>query len=727
MGAGASVSSANQISNQISHTLSTQILPTLSTVGAGIGAVSLGIASASHLALTQAVRKSISLAKRYASTQHPWSAHDFRESDLFKVPQPHLAIVCLLAELSSLVYLGPSEWRAAPTTNPTVNTVKQMPHAIAHLSMPLRFKLGDLYQRDLLKVPSGYNLKPIQDPHVMNQSSTRTAATTDRLCIVNGVFRSSSGRLSGMLMELEPKDVAATSHQSLTTRSLVLVFCGSQALSDTFNNSQCMFGSDPTNGAGQVHSGFAAAYNEIRIAFMHQIRTLFLDDQTGTHGVRKLYIGGHSLGGVFATFVAKDMCTNMPMALDELVVCTFGTPKIGDQTFQHEFNASVRGRGNQTHCYRFVHGNDVVPSIPPAFSGYVHVGQEIYLDEDGMWWKQNGGGGVESNGGDSHGGNERNDSVGGGNNNNGIRFEQDILMGEIVTSDIDEDPLEPFAAPRATVVVDPTTITTTSSASSSSSSSIVVQGTRTSDRLERFVDAMKAKPIDDHRVLCYVEHVTLLLLHQEISEKRLNALYETARGWVVEEEQEKDTDRSRLQTKLELLWQDELIMEQNNNQRTALGAVTVEALTSFFINERNAKGINNVWRFGDALLCGWKCWYDSNKTRRATTRRFIIRNEMFLSHTHMTNEICAWKDALPLLIAMQEKERRGGETKETATAVSGGGGGGGGDSDSDTRDVVKSTREAELLKQMKGMGFARVFDGLGRQELLLWDLLMDSQ
>jgi hypothetical protein len=49
---------------------------------------------------------------------------------------------------------------------------------------------------------------------------------------------------------------------------------------------------------------------------------------------------------------------------------------------------------------------------------------------------------------------------------------------------------------------------------------------------------MKATPIDDHRVLCYVEHVTLLLLHQEISEKRLNALYATARGWVVEEEQE---------------------------------------------------------------------------------------------------------------------------------------------------------------------------------------------
>ena len=118
-------------------------------------------------------------------------------------------------------------------------------------------------------------------------------------------------------MELAPKDVAATSHP---TKSLVLVFCGSQALSDTFNNGQCMFGPDPTNGAGQVHSGFAAAYQEIRIAFMHQIRTLF----TGTHSARKLLIAGHSLGGVFATFVAKDMCTNMPMALDELVVCTFG-------------------------------------------------------------------------------------------------------------------------------------------------------------------------------------------------------------------------------------------------------------------------------------------------------------------------------------------------------------------------------------------------------------------
>jgi hypothetical protein len=55
---------------------------------------------------------------------------------------------------------------------------------------------------------------------------------------------------------------------------------------------------------------------------------------------------------------------------------TFGSPKVGDRDFEQVFE--VKG----LPVYRFVHGFDLVTTIPPDECGYVHVGSIITIQED---------------------------------------------------------------------------------------------------------------------------------------------------------------------------------------------------------------------------------------------------------------------------------------------------------------------------------------------------------
>ena len=53
---------------------------------------------------------------------------------------------------------------------------------------------------------------------------------------------------------------------------------------------------------------------------------------------------------------------------------TFGSPRVGCRRYIR--HAEV------TH-YRWVHNNDVVTRVPPAWMGYRHCGNEVYLDRFG--------------------------------------------------------------------------------------------------------------------------------------------------------------------------------------------------------------------------------------------------------------------------------------------------------------------------------------------------------
>jgi hypothetical protein len=111
-------------------------------------------------------------------------------------------------------------------------------------------------------------------------------------------------------------------------------------------------------GGGEVHEGFFKAFNlfwEIHGAeILHQI------------GDRALCLTGHSLGGALATLAAAHL--ERVSAL-----YTFGSPAVGNEKFGHVF----RQRG--LPMFRFVHGLDLVTTVPLSQMGYQPVGRLVHL------------------------------------------------------------------------------------------------------------------------------------------------------------------------------------------------------------------------------------------------------------------------------------------------------------------------------------------------------------
>ena len=54
---------------------------------------------------------------------------------------------------------------------------------------------------------------------------------------------------------------------------------------------------------------------------------------------------------------------------------TFGSPRVGDKRYVN-FIALQH--------YRFVNNNDIVTRVPPAWMGYRHTGDEVYIDHRGQ-------------------------------------------------------------------------------------------------------------------------------------------------------------------------------------------------------------------------------------------------------------------------------------------------------------------------------------------------------
>lgn len=113
---------------------------------------------------------------------------------------------------------------------------------------------------------------------------------------------------------------------------------------------------------GKVHGGFQQEVNDL---WMDILAELEHNDQLK---VRKdVYITGHSLGAAMATIAATRY---QP---EELF--TFGSPRVGG----HKFIRNIK-------CphLRFMNNNDIVCRIPPAWLGFVHHGEMIYFNADGV-------------------------------------------------------------------------------------------------------------------------------------------------------------------------------------------------------------------------------------------------------------------------------------------------------------------------------------------------------
>jgi hypothetical protein len=99
----------------------------------------------------------------------------------------------------------------------------------------------------------------------------------------------------------------------------------------------------------RVHSGWIETYKQIRNLVHDQV--LNFDN---------VIITGQSLGASLATLCAVDIQYNFP---NKNIACVpFGSPKVGNKAFTDSFDKRV------PDTYRFVHGRDLIPLLPPFYS-----------------------------------------------------------------------------------------------------------------------------------------------------------------------------------------------------------------------------------------------------------------------------------------------------------------------------------------------------------------------
>lgn len=87
------------------------------------------------------------------------------------------------------------------------------------------------------------------------------------------------------------------------------------------------------------------------------------------------------MGGALAAVFAQALVARGHEKLAQRVqgVHTFGGPRIGDADF-----CNLLGEQYPNSTFRYVHGADIIPKIPPRFLLYDHFPREIYLSSFGQ-------------------------------------------------------------------------------------------------------------------------------------------------------------------------------------------------------------------------------------------------------------------------------------------------------------------------------------------------------
>jgi triacylglycerol lipase len=142
-------------------------------------------------------------------------------------------------------------------------------------------------------------------------------------------------------------------------------------------------GTDPVAFANWITNfNLGAPARDIHRGFEGAIDAVWADVATALAQVadaQPLFIAGHSLGGALATIAAERLWREHRIRASG--VYTFGAPRVGTQTFADSYNDS--GLGDRS--YRFVHGLDIVPTLPPSALGFRHAGRMVLCERGGRF------------------------------------------------------------------------------------------------------------------------------------------------------------------------------------------------------------------------------------------------------------------------------------------------------------------------------------------------------
>lgn len=114
---------------------------------------------------------------------------------------------------------------------------------------------------------------------------------------------------------------------------------------------------------GKVHGGFKQEVDDL----WPMLETALTENK------QPLWFCGHSLGAAMATICAgRCFLSHINSRPEELY--SYGSPRVGNKAYINYVKLAH---------YRFVNNNDIVTRVPPAWLGFRHSGDEIYINHSG--------------------------------------------------------------------------------------------------------------------------------------------------------------------------------------------------------------------------------------------------------------------------------------------------------------------------------------------------------
>lgn len=120
----------------------------------------------------------------------------------------------------------------------------------------------------------------------------------------------------------------------------------------------------------EVHTGFRDQHAIKAAEIQAEVKKLIAEK-----GANQVTVVGHSLGGALAELNSLSLRLNLPAEIGVNSV-TYGTPRVGNQEFAEFFDSKV------TDFRRVNNENDLVPTIPGRFLGFVHPKGEVHIVDD---------------------------------------------------------------------------------------------------------------------------------------------------------------------------------------------------------------------------------------------------------------------------------------------------------------------------------------------------------
>jgi len=131
----------------------------------------------------------------------------------------------------------------------------------------------------------------------------------------------------------------------------------------------------PVSSYYKGHAGFLKHYEIIRKRVWHRY---WENIREVIDGKSYVYITGHSLGAITATFCADDIETN---GASNIKLITFGSPRGFSITSARNFNTRFNSKSNSYESWQVIVGNDIVTKVPTMFMGFKRVMHKIWIDK----------------------------------------------------------------------------------------------------------------------------------------------------------------------------------------------------------------------------------------------------------------------------------------------------------------------------------------------------------